>query len=128
MEKYLPADEKSAFQQKYHRFCELFSQGESAHDALKRARASKIWLVGVVLMFFAMRSEFFLGAAAALFAVYFYQILHAYVQKAQAEDAMEDVERWFGHKGLALQDKTPFFKGDEQRAHPVDLFSDAVYR
>ncbi|WP_207061959.1 hypothetical protein [Motiliproteus sp. SC1-56] len=128
MERYLPADEKNAFQKEYHKFVELFSRGQSAHDSLKRSRGSKIWIVGIVLLFFAMGSEFFLGAAAALFAVYFYQILSAYIQKSQAEDAMEEVERWFNKRGLVLRDKTPFFSADEQLADPIDPFDDSRYR
>ena len=128
MENHLAANLKSDYQQNYRRFEEHYDSGREANEALKRAKASRLWVIGVVVLLLSMSSDFFLGAAAALFGVYFYQIIIAYMAKAQAEDAMEEIERWFSQKGLMLQDKTPFFKGDDQLENPLDLFEDRVYQ
>ncbi|MEH6471879.1 MAG: hypothetical protein V7752_11560 [Halopseudomonas sp.] len=128
MESYLAANLKGDYQQHYRRFEEKYDQGHAANEALKRAKASRVWVIGVVALLFSMSSDFFLGTAAGLFGVYFYQIVTAYMQKAQAEDSMEDIERWFGQKGLMLQDKTPFFKGDDQLENPLNLFEDGAYQ
>lgn len=128
MESYLAANLKQDYQQHYRRFEEHYDQGYQANEALKRAKASRIWIVGLLALLFSMSSDFFLGTAAALFGVYFYQIVVAYMQKSQAEDVMEEIERWFSQKGLMLQDKTPFFKADDQLENPLNLFEDRVYQ
>ncbi len=128
MESYLAASLKSEYQQQYRSFEEHYDQGCQANEALKRAKASRIWIIGVLALLFSMSSDFFLGTAAALFGVYFYQVVTAYMQKAQAEDTMEEIERWFSQKGLMLQDKTPFFKADDQLENPLNLFEERVYQ
>lgn len=128
MESYLAANIKNDYQQSYRRFEEKYDLGTAAHDALKRAKASRLWMLGVVALIFSMSSDFFLGTAAGLFGVYVYQIVASYMQKAQAEDAMEEIERWFGQNNLRVQDKTPFFKADEQLQQPLDLFDEGLYR
>lgn len=125
---YLAANLKGDYQQHYRRFEEHYDQGFEANEALKRAKASKVWMVAVVVLLFSMSSDFFLGAAAAMFAVYFYQIVVAYMKKAQAEDTLEEIERWFSQKGLMLQDKTPFFKTDDQLENPLNLFEEGIYQ
>ncbi len=128
MDSYLAVSLKSDYQQHYRRFEEHYDQGYQANQALNRAKASRIWIVALLALLFSMSSDFFLGAAAAMFGVYFYQIVIAYMQKAQAEDTMEEIERWFNQKGLMLQDKTPFFKVDDQLENPLNLFDDGVYQ
>ena len=128
MESYLAANMKDDYQQHYRRFEEKYDLGYAANEALKRAKASRIWVLGVLALLFSMSSDFFLGTATGLFGVYFYQIVTAYMQKAQAEDAMEEIERWFSQNNLRLQDKTPFFKADEQLQHPLNLFDASLYR
>ena len=119
MGRYLAANLKSDYQKNYRRFEDLYDQG---HEA------SRIWVVGLLSLIFSMSSDFLLGAAAGVFGVYFYQIVIAYMQKSQAEDAMEDLERWFSQKGLTMQDKTAFFKEDQQLETPLNLFEEAVYQ
>ncbi|RDE25241.1 hypothetical protein DV711_06735 [Motiliproteus coralliicola] len=128
MQSHLAANLKSDFQQHYRRFEEHYDQGNSANQELKQAKASRVWMIAVLALLFSMSSDFFLGAAAAMFGVYFYRIVSAYMQRAQSEDAMEEIERWFSAKGLMLQDKTPFFKGDDQLENPLNLFEDRVYQ
>ncbi|MEH6628656.1 MAG: hypothetical protein V7739_19630 [Motiliproteus sp.] len=128
MNLYLSAQQKSEYQRNYRNFEDQYGKGEVAHQALKQAKASRIWIVGVIALFFSMYSEFYLGMAAALIGAYFYQIIAAYVKKAQAEDSLEEIERWFNSKGLVFQDKTPFFKEDDQLENPIDLFQDKVYQ
>jgi hypothetical protein len=128
MERYLAAKLKGDYQRQYRRFEEKYDLGFSANEALKRHKASRIWVVGVLALLFSMSSDFFLGAAAALFGVYFYQIVITYMQKSQAEDAMEEIERWFSQHDLKFQDKTPFLKTDEQLQNPLNLFEDSIYQ
>ncbi|WP_421864626.1 hypothetical protein [Motiliproteus sp.] len=128
MQSHLAANLKSDFQQHYRRFEEHYDKGHSANLELKQAKSSRVWMIAVLALLFSMSSDFFLGAAAAMFGVYFYRIVSAYMQRAQSEDAMEEIERWFSAKGLMLQDKTPFFKGDDQLENPLNLFEDRVYQ
>ncbi|MEH6824724.1 MAG: hypothetical protein V7629_12540 [Motiliproteus sp.] len=128
MENYLAASLKNEYQQHYRRFEAQYAQGHLANEALKRAKTSRVWVVGVLALLFAMSSDFFLGAAAAIFGIYFYQIIVTYMRKAQAEDCMEEIERWLNQKGVMLQDKTPFFKADEHLKNPLNLFDDHVYQ
>ena len=79
-------------------------------------------------MLFSMHSEFYLGVGAGLIGAYFYQIVSAYMKRAQAEDIVEEVERWFNSKGVILQGKTAFLKDDDQLENPVDLFQDRIYQ
>ncbi len=128
MESYLSASLKGDYQQHYRRFEEHYNTGYQANEALKRAKASRIWIIGVLALLFSISSDFFLGTAAAMIGVYFYRIVIAYMQKSQAEDTMEEIERWFSQKGVMLQDKTPFFKSDDQLENPLNLFEDGVYQ
>ena len=128
MNQHLSAFLKSEFQRNYRRFEDHYTKGESANNALKLAKASRIWIVGVLALVFSMHSEFYLGVGAGLIGAYFYQIISAYIKRAQAEDSVEELERWFASKGLMMQDKTPFFKEDDQLENPIDLFQDHVYQ
>jgi len=128
MPDYLSSELKREIQSRYRQYENHHGAAQDANEALKRAKASRIWLVGVAVGLFSFQSQFFLGAAFALFGVYFYQIIIAQVAKAQAEDAMEELARWFSGKGLMFHDKTPFFRDDDQLENPLDLYQDAVYR
>ncbi len=128
MNQHLSAFLKGEYQRNYRRFEDHYTRGEMANQALKQAKASRIWVMGVIAMLFSMHSDFFLGAAFALLGAYFYQIISAYIRKVQAEDGAEELTRWFSANGLVMQDKTAFFKGDDQRENPVDLYQDAVYQ
>lgn len=128
MESYLAAKMKIDYQQHYRCFEEKYDLRSTANDALKRAKVSRLWMLGVLALLFSMSSDFFLGTAAGVLGVYVYQIVASYMQKAQAEDAMEEIERWFGQNNLRVQDKTPFFKADEQLQQPLDLFDASLYR
>lgn len=128
MQPYLASRMKGEYQRQYRRFEEKYDLGHSANEALKHYKSSRVWIVGVLVLLFSMSSDFFLGAAAGLFGIYFYQIVTTYMQKSQAEDAMEQIERWFIQHDLMLQDKTPFFKADEQLQNPLNLFEDGLYQ
>ncbi|WP_210396840.1 hypothetical protein [Motiliproteus sediminis] len=124
----LSSDIKSDVQSRYRQYLSHHSDAAEANDALKQAKASRLWLVGVVVGLFSFQSEFFLGAAFALLGVYFYQIITAQVHKAQAEDAMEELGRWFSGKGLMFQDTTAFFRDDDQLENPLNLEDDGLYQ
>lgn len=128
MPDYLSSEHKREIQSRYRRYETHYQAAQDANEALKRAKSSRIWMVGVAVGLFSFQSEFLLGAAFAFLGTYFYQVISAQVEKAQAEDAMEELARWFGSKGLMFQDKTPFFRDDDQLENPLDLFQEAVYR
>ncbi len=128
MEKFLAAGDKYDIQQKYRRFQRYYSQGLQAQGNLKRAKASRIWILGVIALFFAMHSDFFMGIAFGVMSVYVYQILNAAVEKAQVDDELEDLERGFKKKGLKLEDATAFFHNDDKLEKPLNLMDDAVYQ
>lgn len=123
----LSADIKGDVQSRYRQYENHHRDAATANEALKRAKSSRLWLVGLVAGLFSFHSEFLLGAAFSLLGVFFYQIIAAQVQKAQAEDAMEELARWFSSKGLTFQGKTPFFSNDDQLENPLDLYDDTLY-
>ncbi len=128
MNYHLSADNKMEFQQRYRRFKEYFSQSEKSQAALVQAKSSRIWIIGVIALFCAFESEFFLGMAAAFIGTYCYQVLAAYIKKSQSDERVEELTRWFKSKGIMLQDATAFFRDDDQLSTPIDLFDDAIYQ
>lgn len=124
----LSADKKYELQQNYKRYENHYQKGRHANEMLKQAKASRVWMLGVIALLFSMQSAFFLGVGAALIGMYCFQIICAYIQKAQAEDVLEDVERWFNLHGLVFNDTTVFHKDDAQLEQPVDLFNDKAYQ
>ncbi|MBS99062.1 MAG: hypothetical protein CMI01_10330 [Oceanospirillaceae bacterium] len=128
MEKYLSASDKFDLQQNYRRFLKYQEQFSFANESLKEARASRVWVVGLITLLFALASDFFLGAAAALFGLYFYRIVLAWYQSSQAEEGREQMERWFAGKGLKFQGRVLYHRNDELLENPIDPFDDALYR
>ena len=74
MDRYLSASDKFDLQQNYRRFLKYQEQFTLSNDALKEARASRVWIAALVMLLFALASDFFLGASAALFGLYFYRV------------------------------------------------------
>lgn len=128
MSQHLPLAMKQSLQHHYRRFLECFERGEDAQSALLRARASRLWILGVIALLFAFSSTFYLGMAAAFIGTYVYQVMAAHIKKTQVEDSLEEMERWFNSQGLCLRDSTVFFRHDDQLENPVDLFEDSVYQ
>ena len=128
MTQYLSATLKRDLQQNYRRFQDHCVDLEAANKRLNHAKAGKLWIVGVIALLFSMHSEFFLGVASALLAGHFYLILAAFMSKIKAEEAVEEVERWFSTTGVVFQDVTPFFKDDETLENPINLFQDSTYQ
>ena len=69
MSQLLSTEDKFDIQQNFRRYMRLKDSHELASDSYKNAKANRIWLAGVVLLVFALASDFFLGAAAGLFGV-----------------------------------------------------------
>ncbi|KAA0875727.1 hypothetical protein [Nitrincola tapanii] len=128
MERFLQADDKFDIQQNFRRALKCNEQLTTAKDAVKDAKASRVWIVALVIMVFAMGSDFFLGASAALFAHYFYRIIRAWYAASRAEELLEDNERWFASKGLKLEGKVLYASQDTQLQQPLDPFNDQDYR
>jgi hypothetical protein len=128
MESYLNASDKFDLQQNYRRYLKFQDQSQLLNEILKDARASRVWVAGVVMMVFAVGSEFFLGAAAGLFGLYFYRILVAWYRVSQVEENIETIERWFASKGLKFEGRVLYQRDDEQLEHPLDPFNEELYR
>lgn len=128
MDRYLSAADKFDLQQNYRRYLKYQDQYTLANDAVKEARASRVWIAGLVTLLFALASDFFLGAAAALFALYFYRIIIAWYHSSQAEEGREQAERWFAGKGLRFQGRVLYYRDDQMLEQPIDPFDDALYR
>jgi len=77
---------------------------------------------------FAVGSEFFLGAAAGLFGLYFFRILSAWFRLSQVEERIEGVERWFAGKGLKFESRVLYRRNDDLLAQPLDPFNEELYR
>jgi hypothetical protein len=128
MEPYLNASDKFDLQQNYRRYLKFHDQCQVLNEILKDARASRVWVAGVVLMVFALGSEFFLGAAAGLFGLYFYRILSAWYRLSQVEESVEGIERWFASKGLKFESRVLYQRNDDQLEQPLDPFNEELYR
>ncbi|SEF70404.1 hypothetical protein [Marinobacterium lutimaris] len=128
MDRTLGVSDKFELQQNYRRFLKYQEQFTLANDALKDARASRVWIAGLIMLLFALASDFFLGASAALFGLYFYRIALAWYQSSQAEEGREQMERWFAGKGLKFQGRILYFREDDMLENPIDPFDDALYQ
>ena len=128
MEPNLNASDKFDLQQNYRRYLKFHDQCQLLNEILKDARASRVWVAGVVMMVFALGSEFFLGAAAGLFGLYFYRILSAWYRLSQVEENVEGIERWFAGKGLKFESRVLYRRSDDQLEQPLDPFNEELYR
>lgn len=128
MEQFLLADDKFDLQQNFRRALKCQDKLAHAREAVKEAKGSRVWIVALIIMVFAMGSDFFLGAGAALFAHYFYRIIRAWYAASRAEETLEESERWFASKGLKLEGKVLYFREDQLLEKPVDPFEDSLYR
>ncbi len=128
MDRHLNAADKFDLQQNYRRYLKYQEQYTVANDAVKEARASRVWIAGLVALLFALASDFFLGASAALFGLYFYRIVVAWYHSSQAEEGRDQMERWFAGKGLKFQGCVLYYRDDEMLEHPIDPFDDALYQ
>jgi hypothetical protein len=128
MDRHLNAADKFDLQQNYRRYLKYQEQYTVANDAVKEARASRVWIAGLVALLFALASDFFLGASAALFGLYFYRIVVAWYHSSQAEEGRDQMERWFAGKGLKFQGRVLYYRDDEMLEHPIDPFDDALYQ
>lgn len=128
MQRTLNASIKFDLQQNYRRYLRFLDQYGADNDQLKLARASKVWIVALVMLVFALASDFFLGASAALFGIYFYRVTVAYVEVTKAQEGREQSERWFASQGLKFEGRVLYFKDDQKLDNPLDPFSDSLYQ
>lgn len=127
MERVLSNRDKFDLQQNYRRYLKFRDQLDEAIHASQTAKASRLWVAGIIALLFALGSDFFLGAAAALFGVYFYRLLVARIRSGQAEDGCDDSDRWFATKGLKFEGRILYFRDDKMLENPLDPFDDAIY-
>ena len=128
MQKFLPTDQKFDLQQNFRRALKCQEQLTTAKEAVKEAKRSRVWIVALIIIIFAMGSDFFLGASAALFAHYFYRIIRAWYSVSRAEESLEENERWFSSKGLKLEGRVLYFREDTLLENPLDPFDDELFR
>ncbi len=128
MEKSISAQDKFDVQQNYRRYLKYQEQYERTFEQLKTAKASRVWLAGLVVLLFSFASEFFLGAAVALFGVYFYRVAMSWNKSFQADEGREEVLRWFASKGLKFEGRILYFRDDQRLEQPLDPFAEEVYQ
>lgn len=119
--------DKFELQQNFRRYLKYQDQYDAAFHSLKQSRASRVWLAGLATLLISFGSEFFLGASAALFGVYFYRIATAWYSSFQIDEGREEVLRWFSSKGLKFEGRILYFRDDQKLERPVDPFSEEVY-
>lgn len=119
---------KFDLQQNYRRYMRFLEQYGLDSDQLKLARGSKVWIAALVMLLFALASDFFLGASAALFGLYFYRILMAYMDVTKVQEGREQSERWFASHGLKFEGRVLYFKDDHKLDNPLDPFNDSLYQ
>ncbi|BBB26521.1 hypothetical protein [Amphritea japonica] len=127
MPRTISEQDKFELQQNFRRYLKYQDQYDSAFSTLKQSRASRVWLAGLATLLISFGSEFFLGASAALFGVYFYRIATAWYSSFQVDEGREEVLRWFSSKGLKFEGRILYFRDDQKLENPVDPFSDEVY-
>jgi hypothetical protein len=128
MQRTLNASIKFDLQQNYRRYLRFLDQYGADSDKLKLARASKVWVAALIMLLFALASDFFLGASAALFGLYFYRIGVAYIEVTKVQEGREQSERWFASQGLKFEGRVLYFKDDLKLDNPLDPFNDSLYR
>ena len=128
MDRKLSSEDKFNLQQNFRRYLKLQDKYEIANGMAKEARASRVWLAGVLGLLFALGSDFFLGASAALFGLYVYRIVAASIKVGAAEEGREDTQRWFAGKGLKFEGRILYFHDDQMMETPLDPFNDSLYQ
>lgn len=123
----LSLNEKFDIQQNFRRYLRLRERFESDQMQYKTARSSRVWIAGVVALVFALASDFFLGAAAGMFAVYFMSVIRKRMACANSEESIEELDRWFSSKGLRFEGRVLYSSTDEMLERPLDPFDDACY-
>ena len=127
MERTISAQDKFDVQQNYRRYLKYQDQYETAFDRLKASKASRVWLAALIALLFSFASEFFLGAAAALFGLYFYRIATSWYDSFQIDEGREEVLRWFSGKGLKFEGRILYFRDDQMLESPLDPFAEEIY-
>jgi hypothetical protein len=127
MAKLLSAEDKFDIQQNFRRYMRLKDSHEASMDSFKNAKANRIWIAGLVLLVFALASDFFLGAAAGLFGVYFYNVVTSWLDANASDESLEELDRWFHSKALKFEGRVLYFSQDELLENPLDPFNEACY-
>jgi len=127
MSQLLSTEDKFDIQQNFRRYMRLKDSHESSTHSYKNAKANRIWIAGIVLMLFAFASEFFLGAAAGLFGVYFYNVVTSWLDANSSDESLEELDRWFSTKRLKFEGRILYFKGDDLLENPLDPFNESCY-
>ncbi len=128
MEQHLAAGDKFDIQQNFRRYMRLKERHDAIQESHKHARASKVWIAGIVTLVFAMGSDFFLGAAAGLFGVYFYNVISSWSKASDTEEELDTLNRWFATKGLKFEGRIIYRSTDALLENPLDPFDDTCFQ
>lgn len=128
MEHTLSASDKYEIQQNFRRYIRLKERFDTARGAYVTSRASKVWVAGVVALLFALASNFFLGVATGLFAVYFYSMVRSWMHINESEEGVEELDRWFSGKKLKFEGSILYFSNDQLLENPLDPFDEDCYQ
>ncbi len=128
MELNLAAADKYEIQQNFRRYIRLKERYDTARGAYLTAKASRVWIAGIIALLFALASNFFLGVAAGLFGVYFYSMVRSWLQINDAEEGVEELDRWFDTKKLKFEGSILYANSDEMLENPLDPFDDDCYQ
>lgn len=128
MEHFLSAADKYEIQQNFRRYIRLKERFDAARGAYVTSRSSKVWVAGIIALLFALASNFFLGVAAGLFGVYFYTMVRSWLQINEAEEGVEELDRWFAGKKLKFEGSILYFNTDEMLENPLDPFDEGCYQ
>lgn len=127
MARSISSDDKFDLQQNFRRYIKFHDLYQQHNEQFKMAKASRVWIAGVVAVFFAVGSAFFMGVAAGLFGLFFYRVIAANLKKSSAEEGRESAERWFAAKGLRFEGRVLYQVDDQMLENPIDPFDDDFY-
>ena len=128
MQRQLSTEDKFDIQQNFRRYMRLKDSQDTAREGFKTAKSNRVWIAGIILLLFALASDFFLGAAAGLFGVYFYNVAINWLDLNSSDDSLEELDRWFKSKALKFEGRILYFYADEMLENPLDPFNEECYR
>lgn len=124
----LSTADKFEIQQNFRRYVRLKERFDAAREGYLNAKSSRLWMAAVVALLFALASNFFMGVAAGLFGVYFYEMIRNWMQISENEEGLEQLDRWFATKKLKFEGRILYASKDEMLENPIDPFDDDCYR
>lgn len=120
--------DKFDIQNNFRRYMRIKDSQEAEFREYKKAKASRLWIIAIILLFLAISSKFFLGAAAALLVVYFYRLVSSWLRMNSYDERIDELDRWFRTKSLKFEGRILYFQQDDMLENPLDPFADEHYQ